>query len=130
MRRFTQSILRYTQAAMSNLQVVWRWILSLFGPQTQWYEVLILLIGVMGAIATQVDMIRDFFSVPTLIRMEAWTGSCFGIVSASFIFKAWWHLQNSGDEQYNMKDGALSAMVGMILLLIALSFGVEIPFTG
>ena len=61
MRRFTQSILRYTQAAMSNLQVVWRWILSLFGPQTQWYEVLILLVGVMGAIATQIDMILDFF---------------------------------------------------------------------
>ena len=130
MRRFTQTILRYTQAAMSNLQVVWRWILSLFGPQTQWYEVFVLLLGIMGAIATQIDMIRDVFSVHTLIRIESWTGSCFGIVSASFIFKAWWQLQNSGDKQYNMKDGALSAMVGMLLLLGALSFGVDMPFTG
>ena len=130
MRRFTQSILRFAQMAMSNLQVAWRWILSLFGPQTQWYEVFVLLIGVMGAIATQIDMIRDFFSVHTLIRIESWTGSCFGIVSASFIFKAWWQLQNSGDKQYNMKDGALSAMMGMLLLLGALSFGVNMPFTG
>ena len=86
--------------------------------------------GIMGAIATQIDMIRDVFSVHTLIRIESWTGSCFGIVSASFIFKAWWQLQNSGDKQYNMKDGALSAMVGMLLLLGALSFGVDMPFTG
>ena len=57
MRHFAQSILRFTQAAMSSLQVAWRWILSLFGPQTQWYEVLVLLFGVMGAIATQIDMI-------------------------------------------------------------------------
>ena len=90
MRRFTQSILRFAQMAMSNLQVAWRWILSLFGPETQWYEVFVLLVGIMGAIATQLDMIREVFPVHTLIRMEAWTGSAFGIVSASFIFKAWW----------------------------------------
>ena len=130
MRRFTQSILRYTQAAMSNLQTVWRWTRSLFGAQTQWYEVLLLLIGIMGSIATQLDMIREFFPVHTLIKLDSWIGTAFGVVSASFIYKAWWYLQNSGDNEDKLKDGALSATVGILFLLIAVSFGVDLPFTG
>ena len=98
MRRFTQSILRYTQAARSFLQAVWRWIQSLFGPQTQSHEIIALLIGFMGAIAAQIDLIRDFLPVHALVKLDAWTGTAFGVVSASFIFKALWYLQNSGND--------------------------------
>lgn len=123
MRRFAQSILRYTQAA-------WSWIRSFYRPLIRRYEFIILFIGFMGMIAGQIDIIRDFLPVHTLIKFDSWTGTAFGVVSASFIYKAWWYLQNSGDNEDKMKDGALSATVGILFLLIAVSFGVDLPFTG
>lgn len=98
------------------------------GPQIQWHEVLVLFIGFLGLVAAQIDMIRDFFPVHTLIKIDAWTGTAFGVVSASFVYKAWWHLLNSGDDKDKIKDGAISAMMGVLFLVIALSYGVELPF--
>ena len=123
MRRFAQSILRYTKAVCG-------WIRSLYRPLVRRYEYFILFIGFMGMIAAQIDIIRDFLPVHTLIKFEAWTGTAFGVVSASFLYKAWWYLQNSGDNEDKLKDGALSATVGILFLLIAVSFGVDLPFTG
>ena len=84
----------------------------------------------MGAIAAQIDLIRDFLPVHTLVKLDAWTGTAFGVVSASFIFKAWWYLQNSGNDIDKMKDGASYTAAGILFLLIAVSFGVNLPFTG
>lgn len=130
MRRFTQLILRNAQAASCVLHAVRRWVRSLYGPEIQWYEVIILFIGFMGMIAAQIDMIRDYLPVHTLVKFDAWTGTAFGAVSASFIYKAWWYLQNSENNEDKMKDGASSATAGILFLIIAVSFGVDIPFTG
>lgn len=81
-------------------------------------------------IVTQFDLIRGFVPVHMLVKIDAWTGTVFGVASASFIYKAWWYLQNPGDNGDKLKDGALNAATGMLFLLIALSFGINIPFTG
>ena len=99
LRRFSHLICRSSQAASSLFQATRRWIRALLGPQIQWHEVLVLFIGFLGLVAAQIDMIRDFFPVHTLIKIDAWTGTAFGVVSASFVYKAWWHLLNSGDDQ-------------------------------
>lgn len=130
MRRIAQSLSRYTLAAMTNLQAMWRWIQSFFGSHPQKHEVISAIIGIIGMIVAQVDVIRDFLPVHVLVQLYAWTGAAFGVCGASFIFKAWWYLQKSDDDKDQMKEGASYTAAGILFLLVAVNFGVNLPFTG
>lgn len=130
MRRLIKSTWRKMLAAWSYLLAVRRSISSLFGQKLHPLEILSLFIGIAGIVAGQIESIRNFLPAYVLDMLDAWTGMVFGVVSASFIYKAWWFLQNHERNQDKMQDGAIYAAGGILFLLIAWSFGVKLPFTG
>lgn len=130
MRRFMKPTWRYMLAAWSYGQAWLRAIPSLFGPKLNTLEIISLFIGIAGIFASHVDSIRYYLPAYALDMLDAWTGTVFGVVSASFIYKAWWFLQNHERNQDKMQDGAIYAAGGVLFLLIAWSFGVRLPFTG
>ena len=130
MQRSIKSTWRYMQAAWSYVKAVLRRIPSLFETKLHPLERIVLFIGIAGMIAGHFDLIRHFLPAYSLVKLDAWTGMIFGVVSASFIYKAWWFLQNHERNQDKMQDGAFYAAGGILFLLIAWSFGVKLPFTG
>ena len=117
-------------AAWGFVQTWWRGIPSLFGPKLNPFEIIMLFIGIAGIFARHIDSFRHFLPIYALDNLDAWTGTAFGVVSASFIYKAWWYLQYHERNHDKMQDGAIFAAGGILFLLIAWSFGVKLPFTG
>lgn len=104
-------------------KLAWRWLI-------RGYETVLICLGAVAFFVTEFSKIRDDLSIHEINQLDSWIGTAFGICSVSNFYKAWWHLQNSGDNQDNMRKGALYATFGALLLLIAWGFGVKLPFTG
>ena len=117
-------------AAWGFVRAAWRGISSLFGQKLHPLEIIMLFTGISGIFADHNDSIRYFLPAYALDNLDAWTGTVFGVLSASYIYKAWWFLQNHERNQDKMQDGAIYAAGGVLFLLIAWSFGVKLPFTG
>ena len=130
MRRFMKSTWRYMLAAWGFVRAAWRGISSLFGQKLHPLEIFALLIGIAGIVAGQIDSIRNLLPAHATDKLDTLTGTVFGVVSASFIYKAWWFLHNHESNPDKMQDGAKYAAGGVLFLLIALNLGDKLPFTG